>query len=377
MENQTSERLRKLNGKIMHHWEGRALDEIDASVHQKSLALRNSLPIFLDHLATALSTSRDRSSARKKREQDATTEVSKTHGRERAGMAKYTLDQLIFEYHILREVIFDVLETESPLSAVEREVIICSIEQSVNDAATQFSETLREIQDRFMFTLAHDLRTPLTSAKLKSQLFLRKPKDLESASEVIKGVVDAMDRIDLMITDLLDAARIGAGERPSLHKVDCDLEVILGQLTAELNLIYGDRIHHEARGPIHGNWDAEGLRRVFENLVTNAARFSLAGSPITLGTKLGKSQVVISVHNLGNPIPVAEIEVLFEQFKRSQGAQGKQGWGLGLVIVKGITEAHGGTVSVESSAEAGTIFTITLPWEEPPIGEVRESQISL
>jgi hypothetical protein len=122
MHNQASERLTKLNDRIMHTWEERALKEVDASVHQHSLALRNSLPEFLDQLATALSTTIDRTTARVKWDKDESTRIGKKHGKERAGMLSYTMDQLIFEYHILRQVICDVMEEEAPLSEIEREV---------------------------------------------------------------------------------------------------------------------------------------------------------------------------------------------------------------------------------------------------------------
>lgn len=157
MLNQASERLKKLNDKIMHTWEERALKEIDASFQQNSLALRNSLPEFLDHLASALSTTVDRTAARVKWDKDESTRLGKKHGKDRASMVNYTIDQLIFEYHILRQVICDVMEKEAPLSEVEREVIVCAVEASVNDAATQFSQTLRDNQKNITHKLSSEV----------------------------------------------------------------------------------------------------------------------------------------------------------------------------------------------------------------------------
>lgn len=361
MLNQASERLKRLNDKIMHCWEERALKEVDASVHQKSLALRDSLPEFLDHLATALSTTINRTSARVKWDKDESTRIGKKHGKERAGMVSYTMDQLIFEYHILRQVICDVLEEEAPLTDIEREVIVCAVEQSVNDAATQFSETLRDIQERLTQTLAHDLRSPLSAAKMNAQLFLRNPEDLNKGIEATKRISNSLDRIDLMITDLLDAGKLRAGEKLVVNIQECDLEVILKQVANETNFLCEDRVVFKSSGSEIGQWNADGLRRVFDNLIINAMKFSDPNTPITIELQKDEENIKVSVHNFGRPIPAEEVPILFEQYRRARTSKDKKGWGLGLVVVKGVVEAHGGNVEVESNHEKGTIFRVILP----------------
>ena len=133
---------------IMKMWEERVLVEIRAAYHQETIALRDSIPDYLLQLSTILSTKTDRSQARQKIELDESIRLGKKHGKERAGSINYTMDQMILEYHILRQVIFDVLENEIVVNPIEREVIVCSIEQAVNDAATQFSETLKDLQEQ-------------------------------------------------------------------------------------------------------------------------------------------------------------------------------------------------------------------------------------
>lgn len=359
--NQASERLKRLNDKIMHTWEERALIEVNASVHQHSLALRDSLPEFLDQLSTALSTTINRTTARVKWDKDESTRVGRKHGRERAGMYRYTMDQLIFEYHILRQVICDVMEEEEPLSDVEREVIVCAVEQAVNDAATQFSETLRDIQERLTQTLAHDLRGPLSSAKMNAQLFLRNPEDLKRGILAVKRISNSIDRVDLMITDLLDAGKLRAGEKLVVNVEECDLEVILRQVMNETNFLCEDRVIFKSTGPEIGMWNADGLRRVFDNLVINAIKFSEPKTPITIHLQKNEENIKVCVHNFGNPIPPDEIAILFEQYRRSRTSKDKKGWGLGLVVVKSVAEAHGGHVEVESSLEEGTVFRVVLP----------------
>jgi len=145
MSNQASDRLKQHAPKIMRMWEERARDEVGASMHQDSLVLQNSLPLYLNQLVDELSTTIDSTSTQIPTDKVKSTQFGKQHGHDRAGFADYSMTQLIFEYHILRQVIFQVLEEEEPLGVGERDIIIGSIEQAVNDAATQFSQTLQDI----------------------------------------------------------------------------------------------------------------------------------------------------------------------------------------------------------------------------------------
>jgi signal transduction histidine kinase len=107
------------------------------------------------------------------------------------------------------------------------------------------------------------------------------------------------------------------------------------------------------------------LRRVIENLCTNAVKYGLADTPITITLKAEAERVQLSVHNYGPVIPKEQQSRLFEAFQRAPSAEqsGKRGWGLGLTLVRGITEAHGGSVEVASSEKEGTTFTVSLPWD--------------
>ena len=192
MTNQASEQIKRLSKKIIQAWEARALKEVEASIHKTSLALPNSLPEFLENVAEALSTTIDRTETKVKWDQDENTRINKKHGNDRAHVTDYTMDQLIFEYHILRQVIFDIMEEESPLSTVEREVIICSVEQAVNDAATQFCKSVSDLKlkyakeedllasirtrDEFLTVVSHELKTPLSSILLRAQMLIKNKK---------------------------------------------------------------------------------------------------------------------------------------------------------------------------------------------------------
>jgi signal transduction histidine kinase len=342
MPNQASERLTKMNDRIMAAWEERVVKEVGASVHQTSLALRDSLPVFLEQIATALSTTIKRTDIRIKQDEKERTRVGKKHGDDRAGSLHYTMDQLIFEYHILRQVICDEMEAEAPLSPNEREVIVCAVEQAVNDAATRFSENLRDIQERFTHTLSHDLRGPITAAKLYAELFLRKADPSDPATKMARKFTFSMNRVELMINDLLDAGRLRAGQKLELKFEDCDLEVISKLIAEEANLLNEDRVKVISSGPAKGQWNENAIMRILENLISNALKFSEPKSPITIVLKKDQTNAVVSVHNCGKVIPAEDKDIIFEQYRKSKTIGDKKGWGLGLVVVKGLTKSHGG-----------------------------------
>jgi signal transduction histidine kinase len=362
MSNSTALRLIRLRDAIMDKWVERALGEVGAAQHLEDLALRDSLPEYLEHMADALSTTIKRTEVRRLFDKKEGTRIGKKHGKERAISFNYSMDQVIYEYHILRQVICDLMEEEAPLNDVEREIIVCSVEQAVNDAATQYSETLRDIQEQLTQTLAHDLRNPLQVAKLNLQLMLRRPDDVENVMNKTSRASVSLDRLDKMIMDLLDASRMKAGLKLHLElQKDCDLNWVIREVAADLNISFDNKILVKSKEPCLGNWNEGGLRRLVENLASNAIKYGEPGTPVTLSLSESSGMAVLSVHNEGEPIPQDEIPILFQQFRRARGAERKLGWGLGLVVVKGMADAHHGTVEVISAKGAGTTFLVKLP----------------
>lgn len=362
MPNSTSERLQKNIPRIMDIWIHRADEEVRAAHFQHTLALRNSLPEYLTQLVDALSHNIDRTSARKRFDKAESTRVGKKHGKERASSMNYTMDQMILEYHILRQVICDVMEDENVLlSPVDREVIVCSIEQAVNDAATEFSNTLKDIQEKLAHTLAHDLRNPIAAAKVSASLILRRPDNIDGTIKSASRIVGSMDRLDNMISDLLDASRIRAGEKLKLDIKECDLDFIVREVASEAALIHNVAFKIISDSSCKGFWNEDGLRRVVENLTNNAVKYGQKNSLITISLNQDSEKATLAVHNIGNPISKEDLPILFQQFRRAKSVEKKTGWGLGLTMVEGMVESHQGSIKVESEQGKGTTFTIELP----------------
>lgn len=375
MANPASERLQQNTERIMRLWEERARAEISASMHHDSLILQNSLPQYLNFLVTELSTTIDRTPARINSDKVESDRIGKQHGRERAGYADYSITQLIFEYHILRQVVFQVLEEEAPLTPRERDIIISSVEQAVNDAATQFSQTLSEIQELFMVTLTHDLKNPLNVVRMGTQLVLRRFERGDSHFDVTARMIGALDRLDVMIQNLLDASRLRAGQSLNLKFEHCDLEQLIREVVEDLNFAYDERFVLVSDGTVTARCSRKELRRVIENIATNAVKYGAPNTPITLTFQHTATKIRLTIHNEGQPISPEAQSILFQQFRRTKTAGEEQGWGLGLFLAKNLIEAHHGIIEVESTEDTGTSFIITLPVIPPETTHPESNQI--
>ena len=230
------------------------------------------------------------------------------------------------------------------------------------------SETEKRLRETFVSVLAHDLRGPLSVSRLAAAAIAKMPEAADIRQKLADRVVSGIDRADRMVTDLLDANRIRAGERLALDLGSCDLAAIAREVAGELAPVHGDRFAVSGDSSVQGIWSAEHLRRIVTNLATNAAKYGAPDTPVELDVHATDAGATLSVHNAGNPISADELPRLFEPFSRTHSSRqsGIAGWGLGLALVKGSVEAHGGSVSVQSSQRKGTTFTVALPRDARP-----------
>ena len=175
-------------------------------------------------------------------------------------------------------------------------------------------------------------------------------------------IVDSVNRAEGMIRDLLDASRIRAGKHIPFQMDYCDLHEIADRAVESLSLIHGNRFLLRTVQSITGYWNGDALRRVIENLGTNAVKYG-SDTPVEISLETCGDTIKILVHNFGNPLTAEDQLKVFEPYTQIAKHAGKSthGWGLGLTLVRGIAEAHGGKVYLESNAESGTTFTVEFP----------------
>lgn len=234
-------------------------------------------------------------------------------------------------------------------------------ERDLSRARTEMLEVQTARRERFLYTLSHDLRNPLAAVKLRMEQLERSRCNVAQHQALAARSLAAIERADQMITDLLDAGRMHAGESFALHLTEYDLTVELKTSCEDAAAAHGERFLLQAPPSLVGHWDRQALRRVFENLVSNALKYGAANGLVTVTLSSLGDRALLTVHNEGASIDPSDQEALFELFRRSPSAEVKSGWGIGLTLVRGIVEAHGGFVTVRSLPGEGTSFTLDLP----------------
>ena len=235
-------------------------------------------------------------------------------------------------------------------------------EKQLRTAVAQL-ELQRELREQFVSSLTHDLRTPLTAARMNAQMVTRNLNNVSMLMKHSSRLIENVDRANQMIEDLLDANRIRAGEEIPLNLSECNLKGILHECIENLTAIYGARFEIDVDSSANGYWDCEHLSRAIDNLCSNAIKYGDPHEKIRIKAAETQNEVVLAISNRGNVLSAAEQKTIFENYKRTPDAiqSGRRGWGLGLTLVKGFAKSHGGSVSVESNLQEGTTFSIRLP----------------
>jgi PAS domain S-box-containing protein len=216
-----------------------------------------------------------------------------------------------------------------------------------------------QARDNMLGIVAHDLRNPLAAIVTLVAVLRRNGVD----KEIVDEMEYAASRMSRLIQDLIDVTRVEAG-RLSLGMARISAgEVISESLEAQRPLASAASLElrlDAAEGLPDLSADHDRLLQVFENLIGNAIKFTGPGGQIVVGAKARAGEVLFSVADTGRGIASAHLPHLFNRFWQAPEAM-RRGAGLGLPIVKGIVEAHGGRVWVESAPERGSTFFFTIP----------------
>lgn len=252
---------------------------------------------------------------------------------------------------------FRILAT--PKEVTEKVFARKKLEQSLHEL-----EAEKDLREKFVSALTHDLRTPLAVIKLSAQMLKAKIQIPEAFDKGIQRIMHNTDRADRMIHDLLDANRLKANEGLLILAQECQLEEVLTFAINDLEDLYGKRfVIENPIGKINVYWDSMAIHRLIQNLASNAIKYGSQQTPVTIKIKRDGDFLEIRVHNLGNPISGEDQKILFHPYQRTEFAKAskQKGWGLGLSLVQGLARAHRGSVTLESSTDHGTSFIVRLP----------------
>jgi two-component system sensor histidine kinase KdpD len=234
---------------------------------------------------------------------------------------------------------------------------------------TMESERLR---NSLLAALSHDLRTPLTVlVGLAESLCLTKPELSAVQRETAEAITEEAHRMSALVSNLLDMARIESGG-VKLNLEWQPLEEVTGTaLDATRGILKQHRI--EVRLPPDlplVRFDALLIERVLVNLLENAAKYTPAGSTVTIAAEVVADDLSVSVSDNGPGLPIGREDAVFEKFTRGHRESATPGVGLGLAICRAIIESHGGKIHGLNRPGGGASFNFTLPLGHPPASDI-------
>ncbi|MDP2344279.1 MAG: sensor histidine kinase [Deltaproteobacteria bacterium] len=361
--------IRENTEEILSEWESFARTLAPASQKMDVVALRDFAKDMLDAIASDLEQPQtDEQQLQKSRGLSvrAGDSAAGEHGSVRMERG-FTIDQIVAEFRALRASVIRLwLQRESTLDAATMADLTRfneAIDQAVADSVARYREDLDHSKDIFLGILGHDLRNPL-GAIMMSAGHLSSTAGHEKAAA---RVLNSAERMKQIIDDLLDFTRSRLGSGIPIHPAEMNIDDVVGEAVEEIAASNPDSsLHFESSGTLTGWWDGPRITQAISNLVGNAVQHGDRSAPVEVSARADGDKVVIRVHNYGPPIPPRVLDVMFTPMVRGEGrGEGNessgQGLGLGLYIANEIVVGHKGRIEVESDAESGTTFLVTLP----------------
>lgn len=232
--------------------------------------------------------------------------------------------------------------------------------------STDVSERMKleQRKDNFIATASHELKTPLTSIKVFTQVI--KANNARNPSPKLTQHLTKMerevDRLTELVSELLDISRIQRGQL-SIKTEQLSLTELLSDTIQSLQPTISQKINQGRKMLITLRADRHRLGQVFSNLLSNAAKYSPSNSEIIVKIKKEKDKVTVSIQDFGIGIPIEHQDRIFERFYQVSGEKSNTfpGLGMGLFISKNIVERHGGQLWVQSQEGRGSVFFVSLP----------------
>ena len=214
-------------------------------------------------------------------------------------------------------------------------------------------------REAIMASVSHDLRTPLTTIKAMAH-------DLAAQGDERAELIESeVDRLNLLVSDLLDLSRLNAGSLPMSIEPN-EAEDLLGAALQQVTGVTRDRVVSVTLDPEHpllfGRFDFTHTLRVVVNLIENALKYSPREQPVSVSVKREGPWLAFAVADRGPGVAADERVRIFEPFYRPEGVPADaKGVGLGLSIARGLAEVQGGTLSYRERPGGGSVFTLRLP----------------
>lgn len=357
---------------ILAEWEAFATTLLPAAAGMTSLALRNDAQHILKAIAKDLTTPQTReeqsekSKGRAPKVSGAPETAAQTHAVLRA-KSGFDINQLVAEYRALRASVLRLWIESRPLDPPEVEDVIRfneAIDQAIAESVGHFHLEVEQARNLLLGMLGHDMRSPLNTI-LMTASYLAALNAGEQVSVSAARLIRSGAAMQALLDDLVDFNRTKLGLGLKVVPSDIDLAAVVTDELEQLRGAYPNRqIELTATGDNSGRWDGARLHQLVRNLVSNAIRYGAPDTPIHVVLSGKKADIRLEVTNSGPAIDASTLSQIFDPLKRgsaqSDNHDAREGLGLGLFIVREITEAHGGEVEVRSD-KGETTFAVRLP----------------
>lgn len=370
-----SEFIRSNREAILAEWEAFARSCTPASRSMDLTALSDHAGEILTTIAEDLDTAQgvdeelEKSKGKGPQSEGTPDTAAGEHGAGRAESG-FTVDQMVAEFRALRASVIRLwTRSEGHLGKEDLADLTRfneAVDQALAESVTRFTEDLDRSKETFLAILGHDLRSPLGAVTMSAEFMLETGELGEPHLELTRRISSSANRMQRMIGDLLDFTRSRLGGGIPIVRSDMSMEKAVHDAVSEVLAANPSRtIEMDARGGQNGSWDCERITQVLGNLLNNALEHG-EGGPVKVTVSGNESEATVEVHNDGPPIPPEELNGIFASMKTTRppvtpGNASLGNLGLGLYIAERIVHAHGGRLDVESSAKAGTTFTMHLP----------------
>jgi signal transduction histidine kinase len=365
--------IRSRMDEVVGEWESFARTRLPAAGNLSAQELRDEAATLLGRIADDLESAQteperqDKSRGLRPGNAPRLTEVARGHARDRLAQG-FTLDQMVSEYRALRASVTRHFTTASEVvrdAAALEELVRFNeaMDQALGESIGWYWHAVEESRALLLGVLGHDLRNPLGAIKASARVLVLEHAGPQALQDSARRILSSSERMQRMVNDLLDFTRTRLAQPLPLTRGPVDLRPVAESTVEELRTMHPERtIVLRCAGDLAGHWDAERLAQLVSNLVANAIQHSAASTPVTVSVEADVAAVRLQVHNTGAPIDRRLLPTLFEPLVRTpNGRDHHANLGLGLYIANVIVRAHGGDIGVDSSAERGTTFTVTLP----------------
>ena len=339
--------------------------QLPCAKHLDTPTLNDHVPTLLDELADALLCLAEQTIP------EALCEGSPpAHGVQRVHDG-FDIEEVVAEYNILRGCIHDLANSNGlslqgkPFHVINR-VLDEAIGLAVQAFATQRALEVQQRREEYLAFVAHDLRTPLNAISLSArvlELTATQPSKSAETSQMLKALRRNVQQLEALVGKIMqENANLQTEVGIKLERRELDLWPFVESLIHDLHPVAGTsstQMINKVPDDLVVYADASLLKRIFQNLIANAIRYTPRGEVVLGARELDDAAVECWVSDNGAGIPQELLDKVFD--KGETDPQNESGMGLGLAIVKTFTEAHGGTVTVESKEGVGSTFRFSLP----------------